>query len=96
MVTDGLRNHENEFINLVKFALMELQKKNVALTIATFPPSLLEYKILCKAGFFKVPEFMKPEPIPLVVNIFDKHNKDLKSIEKYSNWFFTFGDYDVF
>jgi len=95
-VTDVEKNNEDEFVNLVKFALLELQKKEVAITIATFPPSLIEYKILCKAGFFKVPEFMKPEPLPFIVKIFDTNNEDLKSIENYDNWFFTFGDYDVF
>jgi len=95
-VTNGESNNEEEFVNLVKFALLELQKKQVAITIATFQPSLIEYKILCKAGFFKVPEFLKPEPLPFIVKIFDTSNEELKSIENYDNWFFTFGDYDVF
>ena len=95
-VTDGERNNEEEFLNLVKFTLLELKNKNAALSIATFPPSLLEYKILCKAGFFKIPESLKPEPLPFIVNIFDKNNQEIKKIENYDNWFFTFGDYDVF
>jgi len=95
-VTDGEKKNEAEFVALAKFVLFELQNKGVAITIATFPSSLLEYKILCKVGFFKVPEFMKPEPLPLIVNIFDKNNKDLKNVENYKNWFFSFGDYDVF
>ena len=95
-ITNGEVKNEREFINLVKFALLKLQNKKVALTIATFPPSVLEYKILTKMGFFKSPEFMKPEPIPLIVKIFDKNNEELKKTEKYENWFFTFGDYDVF
>ena len=69
-VTDVEKNNEEDFVNLVKFALLKLQKKQVAITIATFPPSLIEYKILCKAGFFKVPEFLKPEPLPFIVKIF--------------------------
>jgi len=95
-VTNGERKNEKEFVNLIKFSLLELQNKGVPLAIATFQPSILEYKLLCKAGFFKVPEFMKPEPLPLIVKIFDTNNKELKSIENYDNWFFTFGDYDVF
>jgi len=39
---------------------------------------------------------LKPEPLPFIVNIFDKNNQELKKIENYDNWFFTFGDYDVF
>ena len=95
-VTNGEKNNEKEFVNLVKFALLELQDQNVALTIATFHPTILEYKILRKAGFFKVPEFMKPEPLPLIVKNFDKNDQELKNIENYNNWFFTFGDYGVF
>jgi len=95
-VTNGEINNEEEFVNLVKFSLLELQNRGVALTIATFQPTILEYKILCKAGFFKVPEFMKPEPLPFIVKIFDENNEELKSIENYANWFFTFGDYDAF
>ena len=95
-VTNGEKNNEEEFVNLVKFALFELQKKRIAVAIATFSPPMLEYKILKKAGFFKVPEFLKPEPLPFIVNIFDKNNDELKSIENYDNWFFTFGDYDIF
>ena len=95
-VTDGKQKNEKEFVNLAKFALLELQNKNTAVTIATFPPFMLEYKILCKAGFFKIPKFLKPEPLPFIINIFDKNNQELKSIENYNNWFFTFGDYDVF
>ena len=95
-VTDGKKKNEKEFVNLAKFVLLELQKKDAALTIATIPPFTLEYKILSKAGFFKAPDFWKPEPLPLIINIFDKNNKRLKSIEDYNNWFFTFGDYDVF
>jgi len=84
------------FINLVKFALLGLQKKQIALCIATVPPLMPEYKILRKAGFFRLPEFLKPEPLPFVVNIFDKSDSTLDYITKYENWFFTFGDYDVF
>ena len=95
-VTNGKQENEHEFLNLARFALKELQNKNVALTIATFPPHMLEYKILCKAGFFKVPDFLKPDPLPFILKIFDKNNQELKSLENYDNWFFTFGDYDVF
>jgi len=95
-VTNGDKKNEKDFVNLLKFVFFKLQNKGAALTIATFPPSTLEYKILRKVGFFNVPEFIKPEPLPLIVNIFDKNNQDLKIIEKYDNWFFTFGDYDVF
>ena len=95
-VTDGKLENEKEFLNLVRYSLKELQNKNVATSIATFSPSLLEYKILCKAGFFKVPDFLIRSPIPLIVNIFDKNNHELNRIENYDNWFFTYGDYDVF
>ena len=95
-VTDGKHENEKEFLNLVSYSLKELQNKNVALSIATFSPSLLEYKILCKAGFFKVPDILKRKHSPLLVNIFDKNNQELKCIENYDNWFFTFGDYDAY
>jgi len=57
---------------------------------------MLEYKILCKVGFFKIPEFIHRQPLPLIVNIFDKNNQELKSIENYKKWFFTFGDFDMY
>ena len=54
-----------------------------------------ETKLLNEEGFFNIPSFLKPETLHFIVKLFDPDEK-LKKITKYDNWFFTFGDYDVF
>ena len=63
--------------------------------IATFNEKFLEGKILRKSGFFKSPEFLKPESLNFIVMPFQK-NEFFEKTKIYDNWFFSFGDYDVF
>jgi len=95
-VIDSEKENQVQHVNLVKFALLNLQKKHVVLSIATISPRTPEYKILRKAGFFRIPEKMKPEPLPFLVHIFDQGKNNIIMIKKYCNWFFSFGDYDTF
>ena len=52
-------------------------------------------KLLKQKGFFQIPSFLKPESLHFIVRLFDSDQK-LKKLEKFDNWFFSLGDYDVF
>lgn len=80
---------------LIKKALNYFWTNDASVAISTCRPGLLEYKLLSHEGFFNVPSFLKPEPLHFIVQLFDSEKK-LHSLNKFENWFFTFGDYDVF
>jgi len=81
--------------SLVDKAIEYFWINDVSIAIATCRPGLLENTILHKAGFFNIPSFLKPESLYFIIQLFDSDEK-LKKLEKYDNWFFSFGDYDVF
>jgi len=80
---------------LIHKALDYFWKNNASVAISTCGSTLLETKLLKEEGFFNIPSFLKPEPLHFIVKIYDSDEK-LKKLTKYNNWFFTFGDYDVF
>ncbi len=86
---------EESLKSLIQKAMDYFWKNSVSVAIATCGSSLLEYKLLRQEGFFNTPSFLKPESLHFIVRLYDS-NKKLKKLTKYNNWFFTFGDYDVF
>ena len=56
---------------------------------------LLENKLLHDCGFFNAPSFLKPVSLHFVVQIFNNDIKNRK-LNLFDNWFFAFGDYDIF
>ncbi len=80
--------------NLIDKVLDDFWSNNVSLTIVTSRDGLLETKLLRSCGFFTPLSFLKPTSLHFIVQLFDK-TKSLK-LKQYSNWFFGFGDYDVF
>jgi hypothetical protein len=94
LVDTEIKN-ENNLENLVNIAINYLYDNGASVVIATFNDKFLEGKILKKTGFFKSPEFLKPESLNCIVMPFEK-NEFIEKVKNYNNWFFSFGDYDVF
>lgn len=98
VITDFLVDSElniEKLKDLVNAALIDLWKDYVSLAIATCRPGLTEYDILRKSGFILLPGFLKPEPLYFIVKTFD-NNTIFNKLKSFENWFFSFGDYDVF
>ena len=82
--------------DLIKIALENLWKNGASLAIATCRSGLLENEILRETGFLTIPQFLKPQPLHFILIQTDSNNANLKKLEMNDNWFFSFGDYDVF
>ena len=55
-----------------------------------------EAELLRKHGFFRCPHFLLPQPFPIIYRKFiSLEDEDDLTVEDFSNWFFTMGDYDV-
>jgi len=94
-LVDSDTKNKEKLKDLVRAALGNFWKKSVSAVIATCRAGLLEYEILRKMGFFVVPEFLKPEPLYFIVMALD-NSLILNKLKLFDNWFFSFGDYDVF
>jgi len=94
LVDENIKKKDN-FKKLVNAAVYDLYKNGASIIITTFNKKFLEGKILQKSGFFKAPEFLKPESLNCIVMPFQK-NGFFEKTKIYDNWFFSFGDYDVF
>lgn len=81
--------------NLVKKILKIFWEKNAPFAIATCGNSTQENQILKQVGFIDSPKFLKPEPLYFVVGG-SSDVQNLKKMKEFKNWFFTFGDYDIF
>lgn len=86
---------EESLKSLIEKALDYFWENNVSVAISTCRSGLLEYKLLRRHGFFNIPSFLKPESLHFIVRLFESNEK-LKTLTEFDNWFFTFGDYDVF
>lgn len=94
MVNDNF-NDKIKLKNLIDKAISNFWKNNVSVAIATSREGLLENQLLRNSGFFISPSFLKPESLHFIVQTFGSHPKHVK-LKKFDNWFFVFGDYDVF
>lgn len=81
--------------SLIDKAISYFWDNDVSVAIATSRNGLLENDLLRKSGFFTAPSFLKPESLHFIVQTFDDDKKHTK-LTKFDNWFFVFGDYDVF
>lgn len=53
-----------------------------------------EARLLKRAGFFRCPAFLEPQPFPLIVRDFSPDGR-YAVLQTMTNWFFTMGDYDA-
>ena len=86
---------EKKLNELIEKALEYFWNNNASIAIVTSRSGLLEHKLLKQKGFFQIPSILKPESLHFIIRIFDSEQK-LKKLKKFDNWFFSFGDYDVF
>jgi len=75
--------------------LMSSLPKKQATVFQSCRNGLLENDLLRRSGFFVAPSFLKPVSLHFIVQTFDGDKKHAK-LTKFDNWFFVFGDYDVF
>jgi len=94
MIDSDIRD-KNQLKSLIDKAISYFWDNNVSVAIATCNEGLLENELLHSSGFFVLPSFLKPEPLHFMVRILDDDKKHVK-LAKFENWFFSFGDYDVF
>jgi N-acetylglutamate synthase-like GNAT family acetyltransferase len=81
--------------SLIDKAISNFWDNGISIAIATSRNGLLENELLRSSGFFTPPSFLKPESLHFIVNTFSDDKKHIK-LKKFDNWFFVFGDYDVF
>lgn len=86
---------KNQLKGLIDKAIFNFWQNDVSVAIATSRKGLLENELLHSSGFFLCPSFLKPESLHFIVQILDNNLKHTK-LTKFDNWFFVFGDYDVF
>jgi predicted acetyltransferase len=94
LIDKEVKNQDN-LKKLVDITINKIYNNGASIIITTFNDKFLEGKILKKSGFFKAPEFLKPESLNCIIMPFGK-NKFMEKVKNYNNWFFSFGDYDVF
>ena len=89
-------NYKDKIIlkSLIDKALDNFRNNHVSLAIVTSQYGLIENKLLRGCGFFSPPSFLKPTSFHFIIQTFEDHKHT--KLKKYDNWFFGFGDYDVF
>ena len=95
-LVDAESKNKESLKDLLYAALEDLWKNEVSLAIATCRSGLLENEILKETGFFMIPQFLKPQPLHFILIKFDSSINDLNKLKTIENWYFSFGDYDVF
>ncbi len=95
-LVDAEVENKEPFKDLLYVALEDLWKSEVSLAIATCRPGLVENEILKETGFFTIPQIFKPQPLHFILIQFDSSNNNLNKLKAIENWYFSFGDYDVF
>ena len=89
-----LNTNPEKIKNLINIALEDFWNSGVSVTIAICGPSTLEYQLLFKTGFKIAPKFIIPHSAHFILINSDIDN--LNQLSNYQNWFFSFGDYDIF
>jgi len=85
-----------KIIDLIHVALDDFWNSDISVTIAISGPTTFEHQSLSNAGFKTTPKFLKPQSNHFVLINSDSSKNYLEKLKKYDNWFFSFGDYDVF
>jgi hypothetical protein len=83
---------------LIRSALEYFWNQNVAIAAALCFLNCIEYRILREEGFFICPKWIRPNPFVLCMKP-STHNQDEVDgniLMDSRNWFFMFGDFQVF
>jgi hypothetical protein len=94
-MVDSDYKDEKKLKNLIHKSITNFWNNDVSIVIATSRNGLLENRLLRSCGFFTPPSFLKPVSLHFIVHTFNDNVKHAK-LKKFDNWFFVFGDYDVF
>lgn len=94
MVDSDYKNR-TELKNLIYKAISNFWENDVSIAITTSRNGLLENQLLRSCGFFIAPSFLKPVSLHFIIHTFNDDVKHAK-LNNFDNWFFVFGDYDVF
>lgn len=81
---------------LIAWIKQYFDKKQVGLWGCLMNPETEEAMCLKQTGFFKCPRFLEPQPFPIIYRQFNPlEEEEQRMVDKFENWFFTMGDYDV-
>jgi N-acetylglutamate synthase-like GNAT family acetyltransferase len=94
-VVDPDFKDKKQLRGLLDKAISWFWQNEVSIAIATSKRGLLENDLLRNSGFFSAPSFLRPVSLHFIVQTFNE-DKNHSKLKKYDNWFFMFGDYDVF
>ncbi|HEV2193260.1 MAG TPA: GNAT family N-acetyltransferase [Nitrosopumilaceae archaeon] len=94
LVDDEIRDKKS-LKDLVNTALLDLIHNGASVAIATCNKRFLESTILHETRFFSVPNSFKPQQLNFISSSFTQ-DEYVKKLANYDNWFFSFGDYDIF
>lgn len=85
---------EEEAGRLVRRLVWELKKAGASLAGCGILAHTEEARQIKKCGFFHCPNFVLPQPTPIILRVFDETMRE-NGITDIHNWFFSTGDYDV-
>ncbi len=88
-------NDKIQLKSLIHKAISDFWEHDVSVAITTSRNGLLENELLRSCGFFTAPSFLKPVSLHFIVQTYDDDIQHAK-LKKFENWFFVFGDYDIF
>jgi hypothetical protein len=74
----------------------ESLKEDVSMICCLMIPKFQEFGALKKTGFLRVPKKFKPHPFHLVYQGHSNNIDEERTISDIENWYWTFGDYDIF
>ena len=90
-----LDNSTHDAKLLMRSIFKSLKNFNISIIISISPNVRISKLILNNLFFFKIPNFLLPQKIPIIFKShIDSHH--LKSLKYGQNWNFSFGDYDIF
>lgn len=87
-----LPGYEKEASELLSALLIRLTQNGADMAGCMVPLHSGEAKILKSKKFFVCPKFMEPQPFRFIYRSLHEKNE---VVNKFENWFFTMGDYDV-
>lgn len=82
-------------MSLMDAARRHFEREEASLICCLALPHTEEYALIKARGFVKCPEILKPHPLHMVVQAHHE-SSDHRAAFVLGNWYWTFGDYDVF
>ena len=89
-----LDGYESEAKALINHLVYVMKENGAGLAGCIMQENATEVGVLKKAGFFRCPEKVLPQPTPIIYRKLNTGFDD-EVIKEWKNWFFTTGDYDV-